>query len=224
MATEGRLFIKDGPLRQISTPKYDRAAAHRTLVREATDKASEGLDPFKVRPRPGYVWGRIIDVYVTDQIAPSIERPANAKASVRHWIETVYGRRLIFEYARGSLIRTSCGEWLMVEEKYILAEFGDERPPRMLNRSILLEVEPLPTHTGMFFDPSARQVQAEIGRVVDMAFGADLLLYEGDRIAFFATAGTYCLIDGKEYRIIDRDQALGVIEPEVPGTTPTYST
>lgn len=208
MRNEMTIVLKDGPLRQLSTPKYNRELAHLTLLREGSDKAREGFDPLKVQPRPGWVWGKIQNVFATSDAI--IARPANMKAAVRHWITTPDGRKFIFEYARGELIRTMDGEWLMVSEKYILAEQIADRSILMRNHAVLLEVEPLPTQTGSLYDPSARQVQAEIGRV--LACDTDLVLVN-DRVAFVVTAGTYCIIDKKEYRVIDRDQILAVITP-----------
>lgn len=206
MATELRVFLKDGPKRQIPTPQYDRTAAHLALLREGSDKASEGLNPYKVKPRPGIVWGRIIDAY----LPTTLVRPDTAKASVRHWIETPDKRRFIFEYARGQLIRTNDGEWLAVEEKHLLAEEHEDLTLTMLNKSILVSVDPLPTHRGALYDPSARQVQAEIGSALNNDC-PELGLELGDRVAFIATAGTYCIIGGIEYRIIHRDQVLGIL-------------
>ena len=80
----------------------------------------------------------------------------------------------------------------------------------MMNKAILLKVEPLPTHTGALYDPSARQVQAEIGQVLALDC-PELGVRELDRVAFIATAGTYCIISNEEYRIIHRDQVLGVL-------------
>jgi len=229
--TEIHVTLKDGPLRQLQAPKeyirtdpvtgevtqkVSREMAHLTLMKEATSKAREGFDPYKVRPRPGRVWGRIFDVHVADITAPNIARPDNAKAAVRHWIETPDYRKLIFEYARGELIRTpNDGEWLMIEEEFILAEeiTGPEYQAElvMMNKSILLKVDPLPTHTGVLYDPSARQVQAETGTVIASDCGEDLNVLPGDRIVFIATAGTYCIAGDQEFRIIARDQALGVL-------------
>lgn len=209
--TEINVVLKDGPRHQMATPQYNRAQSHQGLVREATDKASESFDPLKVRPRPGWIWGKIIDVFLTDSTAPSVVRPDNAKASVRHWIETPDGTKYIFEYARGHLIRTEQGEWLMVREECILLEIAYSCNELMLkNRSILLKVDPLPMQSaGGLYAPEMRQVQAETGTVI----GADTdLVSPFEKIAFIATAGTYVIIAGQEYRIIHQDQALGVLE------------
>lgn len=230
---EVHVTLKDGPLRQVATPKEyvqtnqfgeaqstSREQAHLNLVREATNKAREGFDPYKVRSRPGIVWGRILNVFRGPSVGSKLALPGNAKATVRHWIETPDGRRLIFEYARGQLIRCGDEEWLAVHEEFILAEqldAGDECQLIMLNHSVLVQVDPLPDHTGILYDPSARQVQAETGTVLAHAC-PELGLQDEERIAFIATAGTYCVINDVELRIIHRDQILGVLErPVDPG-------
>lgn len=230
---EIHVTLKDGPLRKVlDTPreyvqrnpetgevvqKTSREMAHLALVKEATCKAREGFDPLKVRPRPGRVWGKIIDVFRGAQSGLVI--PGNAKATVRHWIETPDHRRFIFEYARGELVRCGDEEWLMVDEKYILAEqiegYPDHFELYMYPRAVLVSVDPLPDHTGILYDPSARQVQAETGTV--LAHNCpELGLGDLERIAFIATAGTYCVVNDVELRIIDRDQILGILTEQKP--------